>query len=74
MAGIPFSGFDPYTPVDTVDERASYDEMQGPSSGVNQLAGAKTWLSSPTKSLVLLWFAALGMYWLVGYVFRGQRA
>lgn len=66
--------YSPYMPVDTVDETADYTEMQGPSSRINQLAGQSTWMSSPTKSLVGLWLLALGIYWLGGWFFRGQRS
>lgn len=71
---LPMSGYEPYMPTDTVDETASYTEMQGPSSAVNQLAGKPTWLSSPTKSLIALWILAVAAYWFVGWFFRGQRA
>jgi hypothetical protein len=60
--------------VDTVDENAQYTDMQGPSSGLNELAGRASWASSPTKSLVALWFAILGAYWFVGWFFKGQRS
>lgn len=60
--------------VDTVDDGASVDEMQGPSSTVNQLAGRASWSASPTKSLVVLWFVALALLWLIGYVVRGRRS
>lgn len=71
---LPFSGFDPYMPVDTVDETASATDMQGPSSSVNQLAGQRTFLSSPTKALIGLWVAVLAAYWFVGWFFHGARA
>jgi hypothetical protein len=71
---LPMSGFDPYMPTDTVDETASYTDMQGPSSSINQLAGKATWSSSPTKSLIGLWLLALGLYWLIGWLFKGQRS
>ena len=72
---LPFTmGQDPYMPVDTVDETASFTDMQGPSSRVNQLAGASTWSSSPTKALIALWALAMALYWLVGWFFRGQRS
>lgn len=74
MAGLPFSGFDPYMPVDDVDETASVTEMQGPSSSINQLAGRRSLASSPTKSLVALWFVVLAVYWFIGWFFRGQRS
>lgn len=74
MANLLMAGFDPYMPVDTVDETASYTDMQGPSSRLNQMAGRSTWASSPTKSLILMWVAAMGLYWFIGWFFRGQRA
>lgn len=58
---------------DTVDETAQMSDMQGPSSGVNQLAGRTPFMGTPTKSLVALWFAALAAYWFLGWFFRGQR-
>lgn len=64
----------PYMPVDQVDESAAATDMQGPSSTVNQLAGRASMLSSPAKSLFGLWLAALLLYWLVGWFFRGQRS
>jgi hypothetical protein len=63
-----------YMPADQVDETAGNTEMQGPSSGLNQLAGKATWLNDPTKCLVGLWFVVLAVYWAVGYFFRGQRS
>lgn len=66
--------YDTYLPMDQVDDTASYTEMQGPSSAVNQLTGPASWLNSPTKALVMLWVVILGAYWLVGFVFRGARS
>lgn len=66
--------YSPYFPTETVDETADHTEMQGPSSAINQLAGRATWLNSPTKSLVGLWILALGLYWFVGWFFRGKRS
>lgn len=65
---------DPYMPVDTVDETASYTDMQGPSSRVNQLAGKATWTSSPTKALIALWALCMLLYWGMGWFFRGTRS
>ena len=47
-------------------------DMMGPDSIVNQSnqGGMKT--GSPTRALVLLWFAALGMKWLLALLFRGN--
>lgn len=63
-----------YMPVDQVDESASHTDMQGPSSTANQVAGAKTWLNDPTKSLILLWAVALLLYWFLGSFFRRHRS
>jgi hypothetical protein len=63
-----------YMTTDTVDEAATATEMQGPSSSINQYAGRATFFSSPTKTLVTLWFVALGAYWFMGWFFRGTRA
>jgi hypothetical protein len=71
---LPMSGFSPYMPTDTVDDTAGFTEMQGPSSRINQLAGQPTWASSPTKSLVALWLLVLVLYWVIGWLFRGQRS
>lgn len=70
---LPMSGFDPYMPTQTVDETAQFTEMQGPSSRVNQMAGAATWTSSPTKALIGMWLLAMLLYWALGWFFRGQR-
>ena len=64
---------DPYMTTQTVDETASMTDMQGPSSSVNQLAGAATWTSSPTKALIGLWVLCMAAYWMMGWLFRGQR-
>lgn len=74
MGSLPFSGYSPYMPVDTVDDTANMTDMQGPSSSINQLAGAATWRSSPTKSLIALWVLAVLVYYGVGVLFRGQRS
>lgn len=66
--------YSPYMPVDQVDETASYTEMQGPSSSVNELAGRAGINANPTKALVALWFVALAAYFAIGWLFRGQRS
>lgn len=66
--------FSPYMPVDTVDDTADMTEMQGPSSGINQLAGRASWASSPTKCLIGLWVLVLALYWGLGWFFKGQRS
>jgi hypothetical protein len=60
--------------VYTVDETATATEMQGPSSTVNEVAGKQGMKSSPTKSLIVLWVIALGLYWLFGAMFRRHLA
>lgn len=62
-----FGGFE-------VDESFTGEEMQGPSSTVNQRAGKVPWNTSAARSLVILWFAALALYWLLGVLFRGARS
>jgi hypothetical protein len=47
-------------------------EMQGPSSTVNQMVGKSGFSSSPTRALVVLWFVVLGIYWMLGWLFRGS--
>ena len=56
----------------TVDESMTAEEMQGPSSTVNQRVG-NVMAGSATKSLVVLWFAVLALYWFLGWLFRGRR-
>lgn len=56
-----------------VDESMTGAEMQGPSSTVNQVAGRTPWNASAAKSLAVLWFALLGVYFILGYLFRGKR-
>lgn len=60
--------------VYTVDETATHQEMQGPSSTVNEVAGKAGMKSSPTKSLIVLWVVALLTYWLMGALFRRHLA
>lgn len=66
--------YSPYMPVDTVDDTADMTDMQGPSSTVNQLGGKASWANSPTKCLIALWGLALGLYWFMGWFFRGHRS
>lgn len=56
-----------------VDESMTAADMQGPSSRVNQVAGRTTWTASAAKSLAVLWFFLLGLYFVLGYLFRGKR-
>lgn len=72
----PFTGYgtgEYYMPVQTVDDTADMTDMQGAGTTAN-MAGRPTWLTSPTKSLIALWFVVLIVYWLVGIFFHGQRA
>lgn len=65
-------GFQAYGISDESDSLSMGAEMQGPSSSVNQMVGKGSWTSSPTRSLVLLWFAVLFVYWMLGWLFRGK--
>lgn len=60
--------------ADTVDETAAVTEMSGNGTLLNQAMGKEGWGTSPTKCLVMLWFAVLAAYWAVGYFFKAQRA
>lgn len=54
-----------------VDDTGGPDTgMMGVSTATNQQSGAQI---APSRSLVFLWFACLVAYWLLGYVFKGQR-
>jgi hypothetical protein len=62
-------------PTDTVDETASHTGMMGGASAMNQTAGSRvSILSSPTKSLLVLWFVVLAVYWFVGWFFKSARS
>ena len=56
--------------ADTVDETANMTDMQGDATTANQSSGGS---GGPSRSLVILWFAALGAYAFIGWFFRGQR-
>lgn len=64
----------PYFDADTVDESAQVTEMAGNQTVLNQVQGQSGWSQSPTKCLVMLWFAVLAAYWFIGYFFKGQRS
>lgn len=66
--------FDSYMPTETVDETAAVTEMSGNATLLNQAAGTPGWGTSPTKSLIIMWFVVLGAYWAIGFFFKGQRA
>jgi hypothetical protein len=54
-----------------VDDTGGMDTgMMGVSTATNQMSGARI---APSRSLVVLWFAALALYWFLGYLFKGQR-
>ncbi len=55
----------------TVDDTGGLDTgMMGVSTATNQNSGQRI---APSRSLVFLWFACLAAYWLLGYLFKGQR-
>jgi hypothetical protein len=56
-----------------VEDATTGAEMQGPSSSVNQRAGRVPWNTSAAKSLAVLWFVCLGLYWALGALFRGVK-
>lgn len=57
--------------VYTVDDSAGIDNgMMGTSSATNIASSQRI---SPSRSLVMLWFVCLITYWLLGYLFKGQR-
>jgi hypothetical protein len=66
--------YSPYFAAETVDERASSDDMMGDSSILNQVSGGNVFGGSPARSMVMLWFATLAAYWAVGAFFHGQRS
>jgi hypothetical protein len=53
-----------------VDETAQATDMMGASSHMNQIS---SWRTSPARSLVILWFFVLAVYWFLGYFFKGAR-
>ena len=61
-----------YMPADTVEEQASDTGMAGFAT-IGNISGVGLF-SSPSRSLVALWFLALFTYWGVGYFFKGQRS
>jgi hypothetical protein len=61
-----------YMPADTVEEQASDTGMAGYAS-IGNFRGVSVF-SSPTRSLVALWFLALGAYWFMGWYFKGNRS
>jgi hypothetical protein len=72
---VSYQGNVDYMPTQTVDEVAEYTDMQGQASAMNHGAANRgSWLNSPTKSLVALWFFVLLTYWLVAYFFRRYLA
>lgn len=72
-----FTGFgtgDDYMPADTVEEQASDTGMSGMASLTNRAGFGNLFGGSPTRSLVALWFLALGAYWFIGWYFKGNRS
>lgn len=61
-----------YMPADTVEEQASDTGMSGYAT-IGNIRGVSLF-SSPSRSLVALWFLAVATYWAVGYFFKGQRS
>lgn len=54
-----------------VDDSGGMDTgMMGVSTAGNQQSAQRI---APSRSLVMLWFACLISYWLLGYLFKGQR-
>lgn len=55
------------------DDMLQPTDMMGGDSVANQANGPSGLTKgSATRSLVMLWFAALGLKWLLAYVFRGN--
>lgn len=54
------------------DDTASMDAMTGPASSANQASARGAAKGTPTRSLVLLWLAAVLLYWGLAYLFRRQ--
>jgi hypothetical protein len=60
-----------YMPADTVDEQAADTGMAGLGSLANRAGGSP--FATPTRSLVAMWFLALGAYWFLGWFFKGSK-
>jgi hypothetical protein len=71
---VGLSTFQPYAPYEQVDEMASVTDMTGDATAANQKKGALNWWHDPSKSMIILWVAALLLYWFIGYYFRGVRS
>lgn len=56
--------------VHEVDETAQVTDMMGGASQQNISNGLRM---SPARSLVVLWFIVLGVYWFLGYFFKAAR-
>lgn len=59
--------------TDIVNETADVTDMSGDATVANQSRGFQITGGSPSRSLIVLWFAALGLYAFIGWFFRGQR-
>lgn len=55
-----------YMPAETVDETAQSAGVEPDASFLDNFTSP----SSATRALVMVWFVALGAYWLLGGVFR----
>ena len=55
----------------TVDESMDPTQQMGSASVMNQLNSSGA--TSPSKSLLVLWFAVLAFYWFLGWFFKGAR-
>jgi hypothetical protein len=54
-----------------VEEGMDVNDHTGVVSASNQLASAT---GTPAKMLVFAWLFFLGLYWLLGYLFRGRTS
>lgn len=63
-----------YRPYQQVDETADATQMSGEATTQNQKPGWRGWMNDATKSLIVLWVAALVLYWILGSSFRSVRA
>jgi hypothetical protein len=56
----------------TVDESMDASQHAGSGTMMNQLNSSGA--ASPSKSLAVLWFAVLALYWFLGWFFKGARS
>lgn len=57
--------------ADTSSDAMDPADHAGTGTMANRSIGMQ---STPTKALVIVWFLALGAYWLLGYLMRGDRS